>query len=177
MLNDQELQQFIFKEVIQLVAMLGIDHVLFLGFQLVVEGKLGGRRRDSILQTGAYQNLRFDHLGEVDGIHVEKLPEDFGFPLVEGIVPTEEEPKPCIGILIEVFLPNPFIVAQHGVVGRALPELGIHGGTGNGQSASLSVAADIQLFRVCLAEHHNWFSEHVLENNNDVEEKQLGFVT
>ena len=72
-------------------------------------------------------------------------------------MPTEEEPKPCIGILIEVFLPNPFIVAQHGVVGRALPELGIHGGTGNGQSASLSVTADIQLFRVCLAEHHGDF--------------------
>ena len=96
MLNDQELQQFVFKEVIQLVAMLGIDHVLFLGFQLVVEGKLGGRRRDNILQTGTYQNLRFDHWGEVDGIHIGKLPEDFGFPLVERIVPTEEEPKSCM---------------------------------------------------------------------------------
>ena len=135
MLNDQELQQFVFKEVIQLVAMLGIDHVLFLGFQLVVEGKLGGRRRDSILQTGAYQNLCIDHWGEVDGVHVGKLPEDFGFPLVEGIVPTEEEPKPCISILVEVFVPDPFIVAQHGIVGRALSELGIRGGTGNGQSA------------------------------------------
>jgi hypothetical protein len=41
MLNNQELQQFVFKEVIQLVAMLGIDHVLFFGFKLVVEGKLG----------------------------------------------------------------------------------------------------------------------------------------
>lgn len=71
MLNDQELQQFVFKEVIQLVAMLGIDHVLFLGFQLVVEGKLGGRRR---VQTGAYQNLSFDHWGEVDGIHLILMP-------------------------------------------------------------------------------------------------------